>query len=153
MIIYGRREDGVASKTYRFGSVMNAELLVNALDAVSDAVLVYDPHGSVMHANRGARELFGAVPSSRADATRHPAFAGAREQQLSGAAVVVIPRPRQVLTLAERERLAIEQALNESAWQLAVAARKLGISRTTLWRRLKQYRLTRPSSLAAAALG
>lgn len=132
---------------------MNADLLVNALDAVSDAVVVYDPHGSVMLANRGARELFGAVPTSRADVTRHPLYAAAREQQMSGAAVVVIPRQRQVLSLAERERLAIEQALSESGWQLAVAARKLGISRTTLWRRLKQYRLNRPAAYAAVAPG
>jgi DNA-binding NtrC family response regulator len=130
---------------------MNTDLLVNALDAVSDAVLVCDPHGSVVHANRGARELFGAVPVSRADVARHPSFAGAREQRVSGSAVYVIPRPRQVLPLAERERLAIEQALTESGWQLAVAARRLGISRTTLWRRLKQYGLERPAHLEAVA--
>ena len=127
---------------------MNSELLVNALDAVSDAVVVCDPHGSVLHANRGARELFGTVPVSRADVTRHPLFATAREQQVLGAAVVVIPRQRQVLSLAERERQAIEQALSESSWQLALAARRLGISRTTLWRRLKQYRLSRPALTA-----
>lgn len=132
---------------------MNADLLVNALDAVSDAVLVCDPHGSIVHANRGAREMFGALPSSKADMARHPLFATAREQHVLGSAVVVIPRQRQVLTLAERERLAIEQALNESGWQLAVAARKLRISRTTLWRRLKQYRLTRPSPYAMAVAG
>jgi len=132
---------------------MNSDLLVNALDAVSDAVLVCDPHGSVVHANRGARELFGAVPVSRADATRHPLWSTAREQLVPGAAVFVIPRARQVLSLAERERLAIEQALSESGWQLAVAARKLGISRTTLWRRLKQYRLSRPSPYAVAMTG
>jgi transcriptional regulator of acetoin/glycerol metabolism len=133
---------------------MNADLLVNALDAVSDAVVVCDPHGSVMLANRGARELFGAVPASRADVTRHPLYSAAREQQVSGAAVVVIPRQsRQVLPLAERERMAIEQALTESGWQLAVAARKLGISRTTLWRRLKQYRLSRPATYTMVAQG
>jgi len=131
--------------------LMNPDLLVNALDAVSDAVLVCDPQGSVVHANRGARELLGTVPVSRADVARHPLYATAREQQVGGAAVVVIPRQRQVLPLAERERLAIEQALTESGWQLAVAARKLGISRTTLWRRLKQYRLHRPAAMSSLA--
>lgn len=124
---------------------MNAELLVNALDAVSDAVVVYDRQGTVLHANRGARELFGpTVPASRAEILRHPLGAVAREQQLPGAAMVVIPRGPRAQTLAERERQDIEQALAEAGWQLAVAARRLGISRTTLWRRLKQYQLTRP---------
>ncbi|MBI1723603.1 MAG: PAS domain-containing protein [Gemmatimonadetes bacterium] len=127
---------------------MNPDMLVSALDAVSDAVVVCDGAGAVVHANREARELFGrAVPSSRADVMRHPLAAVAREQKLGGAAVVVIPRPRNSLTLAERERQDIELALAESAWQLAVAARKLGISRTTLWRRLKQYGLSRPDRL------
>ena len=67
---------------------------------------------------------------------------------MAGAAVVVVPRPRTSLTLAERERQDIEQALAESRWQLAIAARKLGISRTTLWRRLKQYQLRKPEFAA-----
>ncbi len=130
---------------------MNSDLLVNALDAVTDAVLVYDRQGLVLHANRPARELFGAVPSSRAEVMRHPLGAAAKEQQVSGAAVMVIPRFRPTLSLAERERQAIELALSESGWQLAIAARRLGISRTTLWRRLKQYGLARPTRLAASA--
>lgn len=130
---------------------MSPDLLVSALDAVSDAVVVCDARGSVVLANRGARELFGSVPESRSDVARHPLYGSAREEQIAGASVVVIPRARQVLPLAERERLAIEQALGESGWQLAVAARKLGISRTTLWRRLKQYRLSRPGLQASVA--
>ena len=131
---------------------MNSEIFVNALDAVSDGVLVCDRQGLVLHANRPAREMFGAtVPSSRAEILRHPLGQTAREQQMSNAAVVVIPRFRATLSLAERERQAIEQALTESGWQLAVAARRLGISRTTLWRRLKQYGLARPAHLVGVA--
>jgi len=136
-----------STDTFRQGwPPMNAELLVNALDAVSEAVVVCDRQGAVMHANRGARELFGpVVPASRAELLRHPLGAVAREQQVPGAAVVVIPRAYGTQTLAERERHDIERALAESGWQLAVAARRLGISRTTLWRRLKQYQLARPA--------
>lgn len=128
---------------------MNSDLLVNALDAVSDGVLVCDRAGLVLHMNRPAREMFApAVPASRAELFRHPLGQTAREQQVnSNGAVVVIPRFRPTLSLAERERQAIEQALTESGWQLAVAARRLGISRTTLWRRLKQYGLARPAHL------
>lgn len=131
---------------------MNAELLVNALDAVNDAVVLYDRQGTVVHANRGARELFGpVVPASRAELLRHPLGATAREQQLAGAGVVVIARngaAGKAQTLAEKERESIELALHEAGWQLAVAARQLGISRTTLWRRLKAYQLARPGGRA-----
>ncbi len=131
---------------------MNSEIFVNALDAVSDGVLLCDRQGLVLHANRPAREMFGTmVPASRAEILRHPLGHNAREQQLNNAAVVVIPRFRATLSLAERERQAIEQALTESGWQLAVAARRLGISRTTLWRRLKQYGLARPAHLVGVA--
>ena len=133
---------------------MTSDLLANALDAVSDAVLVCDRQGAVLHLNRPARELFApAVPASRAEVLRHPLSATAREQQLTNAAVVVIPRSRAPVSLAERERQAIEQALGESGWQLAVAARRLGISRTTLWRRLKQYGMQRPAMFPALHAG
>jgi len=131
---------------------MNAEVLVSALDAVGDAVVVCDRRGSVLHANRPAREMFApAGPASRADVMRHPLGASAREQLHPNATVVVIPRNRNPISLAEREREAIEQALTQSGWQLAVAARQLGISRTTLWRRLKQYGMARPEHHAMVA--
>lgn len=128
---------------------MNVDLFANALDVVSDAVVLCDPGGAVLHANRTARELFGtAVPASRADVLRHPAAAVAREQNVNGAAVLVFSRGPASQTLAERERQDIEAVLSQTGWQLARAARRLGISRTTLWRRLKQYGLERPTALA-----
>jgi len=46
-------------------------------------------------------------------------------------------------TLAEREKEAIVKSLDTHAWRLAETAKSLGISRTTLWRRLKAYGLHR----------
>jgi transcriptional regulator of acetoin/glycerol metabolism len=46
-------------------------------------------------------------------------------------------------TLAEREKEAIVKMLDANSWKLADTARHLGISRTTLWRRLKAYGLHR----------
>jgi len=53
--------------------------------------------------------------------------------------IVVLPRAQAPDTLAERERKAIIDTLNATGWRLTAAARRLGISRTTLWRRLKRY--------------
>jgi transcriptional regulator of acetoin/glycerol metabolism len=46
-------------------------------------------------------------------------------------------------TLADREKEAIVKTLDAHGWKLAETARQLGISRTTLWRRLKAYGLHR----------
>jgi transcriptional regulator of acetoin/glycerol metabolism len=46
-------------------------------------------------------------------------------------------------TLAEREKEAIVRSLDAHGWRLAETARGLGISRTTLWRRLRAYGLHR----------
>ncbi len=51
------------------------------------------------------------------------------------------PHAEQPRTLAERERQAIIDTLQRTSGRLAEAARRLGISRTTLWRRLKAYGL------------
>jgi transcriptional regulator of acetoin/glycerol metabolism len=48
-------------------------------------------------------------------------------------------------TLADRERDAILQMLESTGWKLTQSANNLGISRTTLWRRLRAYGLERDS--------
>ena len=42
-------------------------------------------------------------------------------------------------TLAETERILIMQALERSGWNHSRTAESLGIGRTTLWRKLKEY--------------
>ena len=46
-------------------------------------------------------------------------------------------------TLAETERILIMQALERSGWSHSRAAEALGIGRTTLWRKLKEYGIDR----------
>jgi len=45
--------------------------------------------------------------------------------------------------LADQEKEAIVRALDAHQWKLSATAERLGISRTTLWRRLKAYGLHR----------
>jgi transcriptional regulator of acetoin/glycerol metabolism len=55
--------------------------------------------------------------------------------------VVFLPEGDGNHTLAERERQAILDTLEATHGKLAETARRLGISRTTLWRRLRAYGL------------
>ncbi len=47
--------------------------------------------------------------------------------------------------MVESERALIEQALDESNWDKKKAARRLGIGRTTLYSKLKKYRIAKPT--------
>ena len=52
--------------------------------------------------------------------------------------------------LDEIVRRQIEQTLRETAWNISKSARRLGLTRTQLYVRLKKYRLERPSHHAAS---
>ena len=123
------------------------------LDQVADAVVVLDGGGRPLLVNESARVLLGVPPAAMMDGTdlRDRALAhGGRsvplplESGMPGEAVVV-PAAGEG-TLAERERLAILGALDATQGRLAETARRLGISRTTLWRRLKAYGLEREAA-------
>jgi transcriptional regulator of acetoin/glycerol metabolism len=65
---------------------------------------------------------------------------------------VFLPEGDHGRTLAERERQAILDTLEVTHGKLAETARRLGISRTTLWRRLRAYGL-RPNGQTGHASG
>ena len=50
------------------------------------------------------------------------------------------------LTIIETEELAIRKALEDNDWNKTEAARKLGISRSTLYEKLKKLRISTPPS-------
>jgi transcriptional regulator of acetoin/glycerol metabolism len=130
-------------------------LLTAVLDQTQEGVVVLGERDELLYMNPAARERImtatngagGSSPGIRAALAR----LGARIAPLTvgGARVgkaAFLPMTSQgVVTLAERERKAIVEVLEATGWRLTESARRLGISRTTLWRRLKAYGLDRGS--------
>src|SRR6267378_3283160 len=96
------------------------------IDSVNEGVVIFDQQGRVLYANTSARRV---IDGQNGDVRN-------RLQSLGEAAILP---PTGALTLAERERQAIADTLQDTSGKLAETARRLGISRTTLWRRLKSY--------------
>lgn len=110
------------------------------IDSVSEGVVIFDQQGRVLYANAAARR---AIDGQNGDVRNRLQSLGARFsalkngiQSLGEAAILPQSGPS---TLAERERQAITDTLQDTSGKLAETARRLGISRTTLWRRLKSY--------------
>ncbi len=120
------------------------------LNGFSEGVVVFDPNGKILYASQPARELLD-TPIELEDATSlQPKLAaiGGRVRSLKAGSVVLgeamfIPGGSGPATLADREREAIVKSLDAHNWKLAETAKYLGISRTTLWRRLKAYGIHR----------
>lgn len=112
------------------------------IDSVGEGVVVFDAQSRLLYANAAARRVTDAV---NGDLRQRLQAMGARfiplksgTQSLGEAAILPSATP---VTLADRERQAIAETLQGTSGKLAETARRLGISRTTLWRRLKAYGL------------
>ena len=122
------------------------------LDGFSEGVIVFDADGRVLYTNAPAREALKTLTDdgesdSRTLMPRLAAMGGRlrplRVGQLELGEAMFIPGIEGPTTLADREKEAIVKTLDANNWKLAETARHLGISRTTLWRRLKAYGLHR----------
>jgi transcriptional regulator of acetoin/glycerol metabolism len=120
------------------------------LDGFSEGVVVFDADGRILYANEQARHTLSDTDLGEGAQDLMPRLAaiGGRLRPLRIGAMDVgeamfIPGSESPITLAEREREAIVRTLDSHNWKLAETARELGISRTTLWRRLKAYGLHR----------
>jgi transcriptional regulator of acetoin/glycerol metabolism len=122
------------------------------LDSIREGVVVFDNDGHVLYANQeGQRSISNGSPNGnlpgKEELLPRLSAMGARILPLrvpdsqAGAAAVIPPKADRGRTLAERERQAIIDTLEATQGKLAETARRLGISRTTLWRRLREYGL------------
>ncbi|HXQ28490.1 MAG TPA: helix-turn-helix domain-containing protein [Gemmatimonadales bacterium] len=124
------------------------------MESFAEGIVVFDTAGRLVYANEHAKRALGveddaALPRSEALRARLGVMGGRTTPLRAGGATlgeaVFLPRNDNARTLAERERQAIVDTLEATGGRLAEAARRLGISRTTLWRRLKAYGL-RPTN-------
>lgn len=120
------------------------------LDGFSEGVVVFDAEGKILYANQQARNTLSEEDLGEGAQDLMPRLAaiGGRLRPLRIGSLEVgeamfIPGSEGPTTLAEREREAIVRTLDSHNWKLAETAKELGISRTTLWRRLKAYGLHR----------
>ncbi len=120
------------------------------MEAFGKGVVVFDTTGRLIYANGLAKRALGIDGDGsllRPDVLRaRLGVLGGRTAPLrSGGATlgkaVFLTRKDTARTLAERERQAIVDTLEDTGGRPAEAAHRLGISRTTLWRRLKAYGL------------
>ena len=120
------------------------------LDGFSEGVVVFDVEGRLLYANQPAREALAGMDLFEGAPDLQPRLAalGGRLSPLRVGGLelgeaMFIPGLAGATTLAAREKEAIVKTLDAHSWKLAETARSLGISRTTLWRRLKAYGLHR----------
>ena len=120
------------------------------LDGFSEGVVVFDAEGRLLYSNQPARMAMEGLDLSEAATDLQPRLAamGGRLRPLRVGGMelgeaMFFPGIEGPTTLAAREKEAIVKTLDAHNWKLAETARHLGISRTTLWRRLKAYGLHR----------
>lgn len=120
------------------------------LDCCNEGVVVLDANNAVVYANSVAKPLLEPVLNANGGKDEDvlsllSRIGGERKDiRVDGAGVVaavVIPAPGDSVNLRQQERETIIRTLDANGWRLAESASELGISRTTLWRRLRVWGL------------
>jgi transcriptional regulator with PAS, ATPase and Fis domain len=125
---------------------VRSEDLTALLDHLSEGVLVFDRQGRILSINRAACEMLETAPGEAVGCHIRRLLA----DRLDGAPSSAMPgddspdgrpdRDPQGHLTAE----AIEESLLIAGWNIAKAARLLGVSRTTLYKRIRSLDLHRP---------
>lgn len=124
------------------------------LDGFQEGVIVFNVEGRIVFANAPARKTLAGLGIELHGHARDlepwlDTLGGRscplRLSELAVGTATFLP-PVEVVApakLADQEKDAIVRALDAHQWKLSETAERLGISRTTLWRRLKAYGLHR----------
>jgi DNA-binding NtrC family response regulator len=133
----------------RFLSAVSGRFMLSN-DAM-EAIMDYDWPGNVrelknclermMAFNSGPLLHFGDLPSALVNHVRARNMDGFATAAAVGGEPVRASSPGNVVPLHELERRAIKHALSHTRGDRTVAAQLLGIGRTTLYRKLKEYRM------------
>jgi len=167
-------EDGFFLKSYSHCCIVLAHRNRHFVEVQPEMLLAIDEHGDIVAANRCARQVIGGLdalprPVDEVLEVRAERLFDARAGQnllslrLAGAGSWLHARVRApVKSLRSRvksltqvparactpeelaERTRIEQAMRQSKWRPLTAAGMLGVSRATLYRRLKHFQIVPP---------
>lgn len=112
------------------------------LESLEQGIAVFDARGQLVYANPVAQRLLATndgLDPRRVLLDRDARTLPLRDGSMNIGEAILLSGNGAAGTLADRERQAILDALSATGGRLAQAARQLGISRTTLWRRLRAY--------------
>jgi transcriptional regulator with PAS, ATPase and Fis domain len=116
---------------------------VNRFSSEAQALLLrYDYPGNVRELENAIEHAVALAEGEAVTASDLPAIFS-RSRLLPDGAVTAEARDGWSLEEVEREH--IGRVLRRQKWNLVSAARQLGISRTTLWRKMRRYRIMRPT--------
>lgn len=144
-----------SSSSVPAGPQIFSPLAKAVLDGFAEAVVLFDPDGRIIYANAPGQDVLERISSGGVLNTKvllpHLGRLGGRIERVTAGTVpvghaVYVPLEKPDRTLADRERRAIVETLNATGWRLTETARRLGISRTTLWRRLRLWGIDGPAA-------
>ncbi len=108
------------------------------LDQLSEGVVIFDRQGRILSINRAACRLLG-------DPEQGPGVTEVLIRDLSGVPSSAMPGGRPDRDAhGHLTAEAIEESLSIAGWNIARAARRLGVSRTALYKRIRALDLDRP---------
>jgi len=122
------------------GAVEQLSPIVRAvLDSRDEEIMLVDTRGGTLYLNAAARAARPQASTPSQFLSRGGHVVSLRLGDTMLGEIIILPR-EPARTWADQERGAIRQTLQQTGGKRAETARRLGISRTTLWRRLKAQR-------------